>query len=838
MPPPSDARFARLETDPRFRRPKQKALKVEIDERFRDVLEGDDFGGKAGTARVDKRGRKLAASHHADQLKHFYRLRSPEPAAGSAASASASGLGAGAGAGAGFVDYARGEAALDSSGSEDEESEVEADELELGVPRRRLPHQVGLSESEDEDEDEESAREGEGEDGNLRVNLSEDEDTDGFPDLPGAEGEDEEGEEDGGPGAEPTKRVAAVNLDWDNLRATDLFAVFNSFLGPTGKKGEPVAARPAGKLLSVKIYPSEFGKERMRDEDAQGPGGGIFAGKAGGKKAKKVKRGQAIEVVHSDEDDDEEAEDEDEDEQDEDEEDQGPSGEEEEDDDDDDDEAEPEASDFEGEPLEIVSDVESETASVAGSDDVDMEALRQYQLDRLRYYYAVATFSTVAAAERVMAELDGAEFERTANVLDLSYVPDGMEFDEDEVRDVATQEAKGYKGNEFVTDALRHSKVKLTWDQDDPNRSKLTRRPLTRDEIEEQDFADLVAASDSDSDSGSDGGPANLVSAGSGSAASASASASAREAAKAKKAARKERTERLRALLLGGDDDAGDIWGKAGLGGDSAGKKDRGAADGGVEITFRAGLSKATAETETDDNMTTLEKYQRRVKEKKARKKEERELRRADEAGADKGKGKGKGDKAVAAAGDKDDDFFGDDESDAAEGGAADADADGGADADAAAGGVIDDDDDRHFSMKDIVKAEKGGGKRKRVRKSAARKAAAAEAAGRTREPELGPDGWKIDTKDPRFRALHEEADFAIDPSNPAFTKTQAMNDMLAERARVRAAKRGGDAHERAAPAARIDTAPPKEKDLGALVDSVKRKMGDGKARARKRSRK
>jgi hypothetical protein len=52
----------------------------------------------------------------------------------------------------------------------------------------------------------------------------------------------------------------------------------------------------------------------------------------------------------------------------------------------------------------------------------------------LRYYYAVATFSTVDAAERVMQELNGTEFERTANVLDLSYVPDGMEFAEDDLK--------------------------------------------------------------------------------------------------------------------------------------------------------------------------------------------------------------------------------------------------------------------------------------------------------------------------------------------------------------------------------------------------------------------
>lgn len=40
---PKDERFARLQTDPRFRRPKQKHLKAEIDERFKDAL-SEDFG--------------------------------------------------------------------------------------------------------------------------------------------------------------------------------------------------------------------------------------------------------------------------------------------------------------------------------------------------------------------------------------------------------------------------------------------------------------------------------------------------------------------------------------------------------------------------------------------------------------------------------------------------------------------------------------------------------------------------------------------------------------------------------------------------------------------------
>jgi hypothetical protein len=54
MAPAQDARFARLQTDPRFRRPKQKNLKVEIDERFKDVLQSEEFGGKAKGAGEDR----------------------------------------------------------------------------------------------------------------------------------------------------------------------------------------------------------------------------------------------------------------------------------------------------------------------------------------------------------------------------------------------------------------------------------------------------------------------------------------------------------------------------------------------------------------------------------------------------------------------------------------------------------------------------------------------------------------------------------------------------------------------------------------------------------------
>lgn len=334
-------------------------------------------------------------------MKRFYRLKSPEAEDQKEEKR---------------IDYARGEGLLSSSGSEDEgsedddaESEIDEEEMELGGKQKRSAMYAPSDESDSDDDSD-----------NLNVDLSEDESA--FAEMDGDDEGDEEEEEEG---VDATKRVAIVNLDWDNLRAGDLYILFNSFLKPQGRKGEKVTP-PAGKLLSLRIYPSEFGKQRMELEDAMGPGGGIFKVQPGEvKKSKGKKRTQELimeEMSDDEEDDDEE---------------------------DDDDEMDDDASDYESDPegpspgelsddgLDPIADdleILSDTVSEAGSEDVDMDKLRQYQLERLRYYYAVATFSTVEAARLVHDELNGTEFERTANILDLSFVPEDMNFAEDEVQ--------------------------------------------------------------------------------------------------------------------------------------------------------------------------------------------------------------------------------------------------------------------------------------------------------------------------------------------------------------------------------------------------------------------
>uniref|UniRef100_UPI00398E5066 ESF1 homolog n=1 Tax=Pristiophorus japonicus TaxID=55135 RepID=UPI00398E5066 len=56
-----------------------------------------------------------------------------------------------------------------------------------------------------------------------------------------------------------TRRLAVCNIDWDKIKANDLLVLFNSFI-PQG-----------GVVLSVKIYPSEFGKQKIKEEELRGP---------------------------------------------------------------------------------------------------------------------------------------------------------------------------------------------------------------------------------------------------------------------------------------------------------------------------------------------------------------------------------------------------------------------------------------------------------------------------------------------------------------------------------------------------------------------------------------
>ncbi|KAF8168159.1 hypothetical protein B0H34DRAFT_792796 [Crassisporium funariophilum] len=694
----SDPRFARLKSDPRFRRPKKKHAKVVVDERFKSVFAQEKK--KKPARSVDKYGRPISDTQEQDDLKRFYRLDDEEIDEEDTRK----------------LDLARGEVLLESSDEEvdkeekDSDSDEEDDFITLGADVSRPIN-----------------------DRDAEIDLDED----NFSDLEAQAADyakDHQEEEEKQHEGSRTSRLAIVNLDWDHIRAHHLFKICASLVSPTAPlvrastsslapetsdrkrsfRGDAAGQTSVvrGKILSVRIYPSDFGKERMAREEKEGPPPEIFK--------KKVSEEDEVN--------------------------------------------------------------EQNIYEVGGEDDYDEDALRRYQLERLRYYYAIVTCDTVDAASHIYNELDGTEFERSANVFDLSFVPEEMTFD-NEPRDEANDDLNTtYKGVDFVTDALRHSKVKLTWDEDDPERNQVTRRALSRKEIEDSDFKAYIANSSSESGSDADEEPA------------------------ARKKKKKESRNNLRALLLGGNDEVmPEGWGDEGEGDDVD-----------MEITFTPGLS--TKKSEEDE--TTLERYQRKMKDKRRKRKDEvkekggeKETKLEDdffEVESDDGvpKRKSKNDKKIA---DSEKESTARPEITAEE----------------LALLVASDNpnaEPKHFNIKSVIKAEKQNKRKKGRRKG--------KAEGEDNEIQ---EDFVMDVKDDRFKVLHEDHQFAIDPSNPHFKKTKSMAALLEERQKRQRGKRGEE----------VDGVSPKPKNventgaksLRSLVESVKRKSahaelpGDGKRR-------
>lgn len=67
---------------------------------------------------------------------------------------------------------------------------------------------------------------------------------------------------------------------------------------------------------------------------------------------------------------------------------------------------------------------DSESDASEGGDQVDQEALRLYELSKLRYYYAVVVADSAATAAHLYEECDGMEFMHSACKFDLRFVPD------------------------------------------------------------------------------------------------------------------------------------------------------------------------------------------------------------------------------------------------------------------------------------------------------------------------------------------------------------------------------------------------------------------------------
>jgi hypothetical protein len=123
------------------------------------------------------------------------------------------------------------------------------------------------------------------------------------------DGADDDAAEESTPAVARTARLAIVNLDWDHVRAHHLYKICASLVSPTapvvrasatsssstaaidaadrlrgkvsaakgrGGKGAGATTVVRGQVLSVRVYPSDFGKARMEREEKEGPPAEIF----------------------------------------------------------------------------------------------------------------------------------------------------------------------------------------------------------------------------------------------------------------------------------------------------------------------------------------------------------------------------------------------------------------------------------------------------------------------------------------------------------------------------------------------------------------------------------
>ncbi|KAL6044046.1 pre-rRNA-processing protein esf1 [Balamuthia mandrillaris] len=143
-----------------------------------------------------------------------------------------------------------------------------------------------------------------------------------------------------------------------------------------------------------------------------------------------------------------------------------------------------------------------------GQSAIDLEKLRRYELDKLKYYFAVVECDSAQTALSIYQQCDGMEFERTGNILDLRFIPDDITF-EDIPKDKAADVPSNYQAPQFCSKVLQHTKVELTWDSNDHNREELFmhRAPkFAKDkeafaQLRDDDFKAYIASSSSEDES-------------------------------------------------------------------------------------------------------------------------------------------------------------------------------------------------------------------------------------------------------------------------------------------------------------------------------------------------
>jgi len=423
-----------------------------------------------------------------------------------------------------------------------------------------------------------------------------------------------------------------------------------------------------------------------------------------------------------------------------------------------------------------------------------------------------------ATASQLYSRVDGLEWEHSSAAINCSFIPPDVSFEGRQVRDQAFSTPAGYAAPDFVLSAKQQSKVKCTWDEDDPNRARrIDRLRGPEGDADDEDLKGILANVDSDEDdedesgedeSGGDGSEAGSEAEGDETKEPGGGKAGGKGKKKSK-AGNAEKKAKLRALMgLGGgsdsDSDGGSDAGSSldGFGGDGDGgfgdehefANEFVATDWGKEEKLRAALDEKRKGGQ-DQEETPWEKVQRKAAEKKRERRAARKarLKSGHDPRAHQVDSSTEEEEEEEGEGPTDADFFLSDEPEiplsssaaakaakkvepAAKGSRGKKSGWGKEDAAAAGGessGSEDEEEARNYDMRAVVRADKLRGKKlkgARARKEAKRAAAAglsldpsatrnslgARGAGGAGGPQgaSGSTGFKLDLADRRFSAV------------------------------------------------------------------------------------
>ncbi|CBZ53791.1 Predicted CDS Pa_6_6770, related [Neospora caninum Liverpool] len=481
------------------------ATSWENDERFSRIFTDDAFAKGGAIGKVDKFGRSLATEKKKKNAGEATLLK-------------------------GKTKLQKGRKAIEEAEEDEEEEDKEEADEEEADEEEADEEEADEEEADEEDADEEEEEEDEEEEDEEEVDSSSEseEDAEEGPSVW------EKDDDDLVMGEEASRRIAVMGLEWENVTANDLLLVFRSFardfaagasFGSAKKakeeteRAEAQGRRPRGTpetiVQRVAIYPSDFGLERMKIEAVKGPcidwesvegrrnrmqAGGESCSpdeeeqeNAGSEENEEANGSQdAGEATDSEKGEDDKSEKE------------GDDG-----------EATGDEAGFDGS-----SDDDEEMKPTEEEEILYNEALRKYQKERSRYYYAVVEFDSVASAKFFYDELDGCDISFALDGLDLRFIPDDLEFPHSPTSVSTLSAQKGEEGRladeaallryeppPAASTALRHSRVKCTWDETPMERTKMLTRRFTEKELRDLDLKEYLASSSSSEDesSGPDG---------------------------------------------------------------------------------------------------------------------------------------------------------------------------------------------------------------------------------------------------------------------------------------------------------------------------------------------